>query len=211
MSHYSKRVSLLLENISMQGKLMNNILIVEDDKDIRNGIKTLLQSKNYTIIEAENGKIALEKIYKNFPDLIISDIMMPELSGIEFYKKFKNHPDSYIVPFIFLSAKTGHEDIREGMNLGADDYITKPFTAKELFDAVENKLAKRKLLIDNLYEIIARKIPHELRTPLVGSLGFTEIIMEKLPDLSQDELMEYLTNVQNSNYRLHKVINRDLE
>ncbi len=189
---------------------MNNIMIVEDDKDIRNGIKTLLQSKNYITIEAENGKIALEKIYKNFPDLIISDIMMPELSGIEFYKKFKNHPDSYIVPFIFLSAKTGHEDIREGMNLGADDYITKPFTAKELFDAVENKLAKRKLLIDNLYEIIARKIPHELRTPLVGSLGFTEIIMEKLPDLSQDELMEYLTNVQNSNYRLHKVINEIL-
>ncbi len=189
---------------------MNNILIVEDDKDIRNGIKTLLLSKNYSIIEAENGKIALEKIDKNFPDLIISDIMMPELSGIEFYKKFKNHPDSYIVPFIFLSAKTGHEDIRTGMNLGVDDYITKPFTAKELFDAVENKLVKRQLLIDNLFEIIARRIPHELRTPLVGSLGFTELIMDRLPDLSQNELMEFLTIVQNSNQRLHRVINEIL-
>ncbi len=186
---------------------MNNIMIVEDDKDIRNGIKTLLQGKNYSIIEAENGEIALEKIDKNFPDLIISDVMMPGLSGIEFYKRFKNHPDSYIVPFIFLSAKTGHEDIRTGMNLGADDYITKPFTAKELFDAVENKLAKRKLLIDNLYEIIARKIQHELRTPLVGSLGFIEIIMDRLPDLSQNEIIEYLINVRKSNQRLHRVIN----
>jgi DNA-binding response OmpR family regulator len=184
---------------------MNKILLVEDE-DLREAVKAILLIKNYQVIEAAGGKEALEKIKENMPDLVLSDIMMPGMNGIDFFKEFKLMPGSYLIPFIFISARTAHEDIRSAMNLGADDYITKPFTAKELLDAVENKLAKRKVFQQNLFEVIARKIPHELRTPLVASLGYTEIIMDQIGELSNEELFELLSNIKSSNQRLHKVI-----
>ena len=150
---------------------MNKLLLIEDDNNIREGITLLLISKGYSVCSASNGKNALEKIEGNFPSLVISDIMMPEMDGIQFYKEFKQFPESTFVPFIFLTAKTDHEDIRMAMNMGADDYITKPFSAVELLDAIENKLAKKKNILENIFEIIACKIPHELQNPLADSLG----------------------------------------
>ena len=169
---------------------MKNILLIEDDINIREGITALLTSKGYLVAEAVNGKNALEKIKEKFPSLVVSDIMMPEMDGVQFYKEFKESPESVFVPFIFLTAKADREDVRMGMNMGADDYITKPFSAIELLEAIESKLSKKRIILRTLFEIIAYKIPDELRSPLVNSLGCTEVLLEDIDNLSHDELIK---------------------
>ena len=125
---------------------MYKILIVEDTLAIREEIFDILVMENYTVFQAENGKIGFEIALKENPDLIISDILMPELNGIEMFKKLQTHKKTISIPLIFLSAKGEKEDIRKGMNLGAEDYLTKPINVNDLLDAVENKIKKKNII-----------------------------------------------------------------
>lgn len=123
---------------------MNTILILEDDDGVRLPLVDLLEANNYNVIAAENGKKGLEAAKNEEPDLIISDIMMPEMNGYEVFEALQNDPLTAIIPFIFLSAKTDPADVREGLGLGADDYLTKPFETQTLLDAVRTRLDKYK-------------------------------------------------------------------
>lgn len=126
------------------------ILVIEDEQEIRENLCYILELQNYEVISAENGLKGVESARKYIPDLIISDIIMPELDGYGVIKEIYNDVTTAGVPFIFLTAKADLKDIRAGMLLGADDYIVKPFQMEELIGAVKIRLEKHRK-IKNLY------------------------------------------------------------
>lgn len=125
---------------------MKTILLIEDNVEVRENTAEILQLANYNVMQAENGKIGVELAHANKPDLIICDIMMPVLDGYGVIHMLSNTVETSTIPFIFLTAKTERGDFRKGMEMGADDYITKPFDDVELLRAVESRLKKAELL-----------------------------------------------------------------
>ncbi|WP_224998494.1 response regulator [Cesiribacter sp. SM1] len=125
---------------------MKKILLIEDNLEIRENIAEILSLANYEVAQAENGKVGVEMAKSQKPDLIICDIMMPQLDGYGVLHLLSKNPDTAGIPFIFLTAKSEKEDFRKGMNLGADDYLIKPFDDLELLDAIEMRLKKNEIL-----------------------------------------------------------------
>ena len=125
---------------------MKKVLIIEDNEDVRENTADILELSGYTVSTAENGKIGVEVAKKMTPDVIVCDIMMPELDGYGVLEALNENNDTASIPFIFLTAKTEKIDMRKGMNLGADDYLTKPFTEKELLDAIGSRLKRHGFL-----------------------------------------------------------------
>lgn len=125
---------------------MKTVLLIEDDTVLRENTAELLELSNYKVIKASNGKTGVELAKKHIPNIIVCDIMMPELDGYETLEALSKNKTTKYIPFIFLSAKTERYDIRKGMNLGADDYITKPFTEDDIISAIESRLAKVSIL-----------------------------------------------------------------
>lgn len=126
--------------------MIKKILLIEDDAVLRDNTAELLELLSYQVNVASNGKIGVEKAKSQHPDLIVCDIMMPELDGYGVLEQLAQDDHTKYIPFIFLSAKTERQDVRKGMNLGADDYITKPFSEDELVSAIESRLAKAAIL-----------------------------------------------------------------
>ncbi|HET8887190.1 MAG TPA: response regulator [Salinimicrobium sp.] len=125
---------------------MTKILFIEDDTVVRENTAELLELSDYHVTTAANGKQGVELAKNLIPDIIICDIMMPEMDGYGVLENLSKNPDTQQIPFIFLSAKTEHKDIRRGMDLGADDYLTKPFEEEDLINAIESRLAKVAIL-----------------------------------------------------------------
>lgn len=121
---------------------MKKILVIEDNQTIRENLEELLALSNYEVVTAENGKVGVEKALTQAPDLILCDVMMPELDGFGVLRILDKKPATADIPLVFLTAKAEKNDFRKGMNLGADDYITKPYDDVELLDAVEMRLKK---------------------------------------------------------------------
>jgi len=129
---------------------MKKILLIEDNDEIRENTAEILELSNYKVITAENGKRGVELAIGNKPDLIVCDIMMPVLDGYGVLMTLQKNTDTQNIPFIFLTAKAERNDFRKGMELGADDYITKPFEGSELLNAIESRLKKTDLLKQEL-------------------------------------------------------------
>ncbi len=129
---------------------MKKILLIEDNEEIRNNTAEILELSNYDVYTAENGKIGVELALEHKPDLIVCDIMMPVLDGYGVLHAVHKNESIKNTPFIFLTAKTERSDFRKGMELGADDYITKPFDGTELMNAVDSRLKKFDLLKEEL-------------------------------------------------------------
>lgn len=125
---------------------MKSILVIDDNADIRDNIAELLELAGYRIFTADNGKQGVEKALKEKPSIIVCDIMMPELDGYGVLHLLRKNPETQNIPFIFLTAKTERNDFRKGMEMGADDYITKPFEDIELLNAIEIRLKKAEIL-----------------------------------------------------------------
>lgn len=121
---------------------MKRILLIEDNPDVRETTTEILELAGYDVVAASNGKAGVEQAQKVKPDLIICDIMMPELDGYGVLHILNKNSETGGIPFIFLTAKTEKADIRKGMNLGADDYLTKPFNDTDLLNAIEARLQK---------------------------------------------------------------------
>ncbi|MCS6972867.1 MAG: response regulator [Cyclobacteriaceae bacterium] len=128
---------------------MKKILLIEDNPEVRENTSEILSLANYQVITAENGKAGVELALQEKPDLIICDIMMPELDGYGVLHILSKKPETASIPFIFLTAKTEKSDIRKGMTLGADDYLTKPFDDTDLLNAVESRLNRVALFKKN--------------------------------------------------------------
>ena len=125
---------------------MKTILLIEDDRALRENTEELLELSGYSMITAPNGKIGIEMAKEKLPDIIVCDIMMPEVDGYGVLKDLSSDEKTKHIPFIFLSAKTEHKEMRRGMDLGADDYLTKPFEEEDLINAIESRMAKVELL-----------------------------------------------------------------
>lgn len=125
---------------------MKRVLLIEDDVILRENTAELLELSNYGVMTAPNGKIGIETAKKRLPDIVVCDIMMPEIDGYGVLEALSKDVNTRHIPFIFLSAKTEHRDVRKGMDLGADDYITKPFTEDELITSIDSRLAKAAIL-----------------------------------------------------------------
>lgn len=142
---------------------MKKILLIEDNKDMRENTAEILELSNYNVVTAKNGKEGVELATKEKPDLIICDIMMPVLDGYGVLHMLSKKPDTASIPLIFLTAKAERSDFRRGMEMGADDYVTKPFDDIELLNAVESRLKKSELMkrefsrnIDGLNEFLVQ-------------------------------------------------------
>ncbi len=193
---------------------MEKILIIEDDKNIRETVEELLLYKNYEVVKASNGKKGIMLACSELPDLILCDIMMPETNGYKVLETVRKNTDLYNKPFIFLTAKADIKDLRKGMNLGADDYIIKPFDPKELIEAVEirlnlaNKAAKA---VDNkvnkLLEDLNNASSHEFNTSLNGILGFSDILISDNSRFNPDKVQMYAQIIKNSGLRLKNALN----
>ncbi|MBC7567618.1 MAG: response regulator [Pedobacter sp.] len=140
------------------------VLIIEDNDDIRGSTAEILELANYEVLQATNGKEGVAIAGASLPDLILCDIMMPEMDGYSVLHLLGKKPETAVIPFIFLTAKTDRQDMRKGMEMGADDYLTKPFDDVELFNAIEIRLKKyqsHKALnsssLDNLSNLIGGK------------------------------------------------------
>lgn len=121
---------------------MYHILLIEDNKDVRENTAEILELAGYSVATAADGKKGVEQVSKNRPDIIICDIMMPVLDGYGVLHMLSKNPETISIPFIFLTAKAERSEMRKGMEMGADDYITKPFDKSELLNAVESRLKK---------------------------------------------------------------------
>ena len=119
------------------------ILIIEDNDDIRESATEILELADYEVMQAENGKAGVDFAIQHLPDLILCDIMMPELDGYGVLYLLNKNPQTSTIPFIFLTAKAERLDMRKGMEMGADDYLTKPFDDVELLNAIESRLSKK--------------------------------------------------------------------
>ncbi|MGA9270716.1 MAG: response regulator [Lutimonas sp.] len=137
--------------------MRKKILLIEDDQIVRDNTAEILQLANYEVLTAENGKTGLEKANVFKPDLIICDILMPELDGYGVMQIAMRNKELQRIPIIFMSAKTKHEDIRRGMDLGASDYITKPFEESELLSAVASRLRRKAIFEGGHHDTVVKE------------------------------------------------------
>jgi signal transduction histidine kinase len=192
---------------------MIKILVIEDAQSLRKDIVEMLNYENYEAIGAENGIVGVERAREILPDLIICDIMMPGMDGWQVIKALQATRGTQEIPFIFLTARTGREDLQEGMSLGADNYLMKPFTAQELLRAVHTVLWKRGIIkknSDERAETIRRNIisalPHELRTPLNSILGFSDLLILDAETITPPRIVEMATSINVSAWRLIRLV-----
>lgn len=189
---------------------MKKIIVIEDNLEIRENLSEILELSGYDVVQAENGKSGVQKIKESKPDLILCDVMMPELDGFGVLKIIQKIPDLKHTPFMFLTAKAEKTDFRKGMGLGADDYITKPYDDVELLEAVEMRLKKSENIsfvdpnsnIKTLYDESKGKI--ELNNLVsekeIRKYGSKEIIFEvgQYPKwiyyLEKGKIKTYITN-----------------
>jgi two-component system, sensor histidine kinase and response regulator len=193
---------------------MKRILVIEDDVSLREFmIKYFLEKEGYFVITAENGEVGLQKAKVEAPDLIICDIMMPKMNGYEVIQALHQQPSTASIPFIFLTAMSDRANIRDGMNLGADDFLTKPFVSQELISAVGKRLekkAKTETRANERLEVLRTKItsvlPHEFRTPLSTILSASNILLDEYATIDKEELREMVNYINISAQRLNRLI-----
>ncbi len=205
---------------------MTKILVVEDEDDIRLELMEWLQFEGYEVVGAANGKLGLEAIYRELPEMIICDIAMPEMDGREVLMELRSDPNFVQVPFIFLTASVDHASIRRGMNLGADDYLTKPFTHAEILEAVRSRLDKKiaqdlktQAQLDFLLGAVAEAqekqrlksrlvamFSHEFRNPLSSVLLSSNILRKYEGQLTPERKTQHLDRIDSSIHLLIQML-----
>jgi CheY-like chemotaxis protein len=189
------------------------ILLVEDDVALLEGMGDTLEMMGYQTIKATNGREGLERLAQVRPDLIISDIMMPEMDGYEFHKAVSSMSDTATIPFIFLTAKSDQADVRKGLREGVDAYLTKPFDLEDLLLHVQNKLDRFATIrnqtmaqLDELQRQIVTMFSHELRTPLTYIQGYTDLMADSSVATSPEEMTMFLQGIQAGSRRLNRLV-----
>jgi two-component system sensor histidine kinase/response regulator len=192
---------------------MKKILVIDDDPAVQSLTIRTLRTRGFETIAAADGLQGLELARKHLPDLIICDIQMPNLDGYGTLTALQEGAVTATIPFIFLTGLSDREQIRQGMGLGADDYVTKPFTAGELIAAVNARLTKQAAVVrrsekklEDLRGNIGLALPHELLTPLNGIIGFTSLMMDDGVVLTPEEVRDFARNISVSAHRLHRLI-----
>lgn len=196
---------------------MTKILVIEDEDSVRENVLQILDSGSYQGIGAANGPDGLRLINTELPDLVVCDIMLPEMDGYAVLETLRHSPNTKTIPVILLTAKTERDDMRRGMELGADDFLTKPFRRTELLQAISTRLQRRQALLDEaekkldeLRHTISLSLPHEIRTPLAEILGFSELISSEASTIRLVELADIGHAIYESALRLLRVFDNFL-
>jgi signal transduction histidine kinase len=190
------------------------IVLADDNADMRDYVVKLLEER-YDVTATGNGKEALEAIHKLKPDLLLSDVMMPIMDGFELLKDLRNDPNYQTIPIILLSARAGEDTKTSGIGLGADDYLTKPFSAKELQVRIQTQLnlseMRTKLLHDlelsnKELEVFSSAVSHDLRTPLRSMAGFSKILFDEYSEVIDSKGKNYLQRIIASAHKMGLLI-----
>ncbi len=189
------------------------ILIVEDDTSTREMVVFLLADEGYRVLSAKHAIAALTLLEGTRPDLIISDVNMPGMDGFEFCRQVRAQTELSQTPFLFLSARAQRTDIRRGMGLGADDYLTKPFAAEELLSAIEIRLARAvetRALIQKASSEVQRQViqalTHEFRTPLSLVVGYTDLLEATGHEMEGQDFQMILQGLHAGSKRLANLV-----
>jgi two-component system, sensor histidine kinase and response regulator len=192
---------------------MKRILVIDDEDVFRQATSCALQSRGFETHESSDGTEGVEKARQLLPDLIICDVNMDRMDGYALLETLRQEPATAGIPFILMTGMGDAASMRRGMNLGADDYLAKPFTSRQLFSAVEARLKKSQALLQNaekkLSELRANlslALPHEMITPLNGIFGLAQILSTDADALTTVEVGEFGTNILRSAERLHRTV-----
>ena len=192
---------------------MKRVLIIEDNDALREEVVDWFTFEGFDIDSANNGKDGIRLALANNPDLILCDIMMPEMDGHQVLEELRNRSETQLTPFIYMTALSERKNIRSGMEQGADDYITKPFTREELLSAVNTRLNKSGCITEQTDQALGElrnslilNLPHELRTPLNGILGFGQMLRDNSDSFDASEITDIGNHIYNSANRLYHLI-----
>lgn len=191
---------------------MTTILIIEDELPIRANIVEMLELEGFSSLEAGDGRTGLQIAEAAQPDLIICDVTMPEMDGYEVLLELRKNPITAAIPLIFLTARADRSFMRHGMELGADDYLTKPFTLAELRAAISARLDRHQSYtrtsqdLEQAKRTLIQLVSHELRTPLIAINTATEIISRQIGQLSQGQILELIESIQRGGQRLARLV-----
>lgn len=192
---------------------MKKIMFIDDNRDLLAATLEALELHGFHAIGAYNAKDALDLIKTQKPDLILCDIMMPDMNGYDVINFLKSDPVTSLIPFIFLTAQADKTDLRKGMEEGADDYLIKPIDLETLLRSINSRLQKAEeidkmiqIKLDKLRANIIQVLPHEMLTPLNVILGFSKILLEDIHGLSKSEIKELVSFIDESGNRLHHLV-----
>lgn len=196
---------------------MARILVIEDEKPLRDEIAATLNYEGYDVAVAENGRNGVDVARQIGPDMVVCDITMPEMDGYGVLEELRKDQETQLIPFMFLTARADKSFMRQGMELGADDYLTKPFTRSELLSAIRARLDRSVTIAetwdDHLEEAkatLTRMVAHELRTPLISLHTTKEIFRRKLDQLTPEMMAELLDSMDSGIDRLTHVVEQTI-
>jgi two-component system, sensor histidine kinase and response regulator len=192
---------------------MHKILVIDDEEPIRRLILMALRKKGFAVIEAESGEQGIELARTNLPDLVLSDVKMAKMDGYMVLAELRSDPRTTAIPVILMTGQPHPAGMRQGMELGADDYLPKPFTVPAMLAAVDARLKKQDTLrlaveqkLADLRANISLALPHELFTPLSGIIGFAEILSTEAAQFRASEIAEIGRSINLSAKRLYRLI-----
>ncbi|MBL1177026.1 hybrid sensor histidine kinase/response regulator [Pantanalinema sp. GBBB05] len=196
---------------------MKQILVIEDEACLRENLVELLEIEDFQVISAENGAQGIKLAQAHPVDLVLCDIMMPELDGYGVLAQLRSLPGMVTTPFIFLTAKASKPDMRYGMELGASDYLTKPFTHSELLNTIKTRLEAQVTVqqhyqqkLEDLRGHLSTYLPHELLTPLNSICGLSSYLTTYATRLETAEVAEIGSLISRSAWRLERTIQNSL-
>ena len=192
---------------------MNKILVIDDEDWLREMVQLALEQKGFEVVQAESGAVGIELARNQLPDLILCDVNMAKMDGYGTLTSLRADPATAAIPFILMTGLADNAGMRHGMELGADDYLPKPFTLEGLYGAVEARLRKLQTVrqeaekkLAELRDNISLMLPHELRTPLNGILAYGQILSTDAPSLQPPEVAEMGKDIYESGKRLERLI-----
>jgi len=192
---------------------MAKVLVIDDEASIRETILINLRKNGFETLSAVNGAEGIKLARTLLPDVIICDVRMELVSGYEMLAVIRNDPMTAGTPFILITAEPSRSGMRQGMELGADDYLIKPFTGAEIIAAVTSQIQKRQALLaqaeqklNELRSQLSTTIPHELRTPLNGIMGYADILRKQSMELDPSEVAQMSERIFKNAKRLHRLV-----
>jgi K+-sensing histidine kinase KdpD len=196
---------------------MGKILVIEDQVDILDDVVETLKLEGYDVLRAECGEDGVQLAREELPDLIVCDIMMPNMDGYQVLEILRSETETSTIPFIFLTALAERANWRQGMVMGADDYVTKPFHLQDLLESIQAQFHKQELIddrtqeqLDVLRNSIVLSLPHELRTPLNSIIGFSDMLVSEADHLSSEQVSNWAQHISKAAERLYRLVENHL-
>lgn len=192
---------------------MKTILLIDDDSSILTIFGIALEMEGYAVVTASSGEEGLTQARLHRPDLILSDVNMPGGDGCTLLDRLRREPTLEATQFVLMTGNTKHISLRHGMDLGADDFLLKPFEAETLLRCVATRLRRGEVharvcedLLRGLGSTVLNNLPHELFTPLAGILGLVQVLRADFREMPANEVAEDLKTIEESGWRLHRTL-----